>query len=269
MSGRYVTTTRLAALAGSLSPQAWQILGSLDRVRIASGRQLERLHFASVPSPERQCRRLLRELTERGVIIRLERRVGGVERGSGSYCYVLARTGQRLLDRPGPAGRGRQRRPWTPGLPFLRHSLAVTETYVRLVEAERRGACELLDWVGEPGCWRRFTAAGGPPAVLKPDALVRLALGDYVDAWFLEADRGTESPATLVRKLDAYRAYWTSGREQATNGVFPRILWLVPDAARAELVRELADQQPQAAGRLHLVRPFDELVPTVLAGADA
>jgi hypothetical protein len=266
---RYVTAARLSALADSLTPLAWQLLDSLGRVRVASGGQLERLHFADVPSSARQARRLLRNLSERGVLARLDRRIGGQARGSASYLYCLSRTGQRLLDRPGPAGRSRPRRPWTPGAPFLRHSLQVSETYVRLVEADRRGQLDLLDWIGEPGCWRTYTASGGGRATLKPDAFVRLALGDYTDSWFLEVDRGTESPTTLARKLDAYRAYWSSGREQATTGVFPRVLWLVPTNDRAELLRQVAARQPQAAGKLHVVRRFDELLTAVLAGADA
>ena len=38
----------------------------------------------------------------------------------------------------------------------------------------------------------------------------------------------------LVKKCAQYSAYARTGREQATRGVFPYVLWLLPKAQRAD-----------------------------------
>ena len=51
-----------------------------------------------------------------------------------------------------------------PGLAFVRHTLAVTELYVRLREAERAGTLELLEFEPEPECWRSYPLPPVPAA---------------------------------------------------------------------------------------------------------
>jgi len=67
------------------------IISTLGRVRVASARQLERIHFTdSTPlSNARSCRATLARLTRWRVLARLERRVGGVRSGSAGYVYSL------------------------------------------------------------------------------------------------------------------------------------------------------------------------------------
>jgi hypothetical protein len=246
---RRISQRQLAVVASSLAAVDKAVLGSLEWVRLASGSQLLRLHFAERPSAERQARRHLARLVELRLLARLTRRIGGVRAGSSGFVYALDVAGQRLL----AAGSNNHRHPWTPGVPFLAHALAVTEIYVKLIEAERRGLVEVLGFAAEPRCWRSFTGAGGVPATLKPDAFLRLGLGDYEDSWFIEVDRATEAPSTLARKLDLYRRYWQSGREQSRHGVFPRVLWIVPNEQRKGLVVELTATQPAEAWSLFQV----------------
>ena len=78
--------------------------------------------------------------------------------------YTLDTRGHRLLAEAEPDGR-RVRRPWPIGWPFVQHSLAVAELYVRLRELEARGTIRLLHFAAEPASWYR-SAQG----VLKPDA---------------------------------------------------------------------------------------------------
>lgn len=257
---RRLTTGRLAGLVEQLSERDLAIVATLARVRLATAQQLERLHFeGSNPiTAARRCRRSLERLVAIGVLTRLERRIGGQRAGSAGFIYTLGLAGQRLAGGVGPAGRGRVRRAWTPSFPFLAHVLAVTELYVRLVEADRAGRPELLDFDAEPACWRRFTGAAGEVVILKPDAVVRTGVGRYEESRFVEVDRGTESPATLGRKLDVYRAYWSSGREQANRGVFPGVLVLVPDDRRVQVVVEVAGRQPPEAWGLFQVATFDQ-----------
>jgi hypothetical protein len=248
----YVTADRLALIAQTLDATDQQLLAEVAKVRLATARQLQRLVAAESLAEIRRLRRQLSRLTELDVLARLERRVGGRKSGSGSYVYGLGLAGQRLV-----AGTdlGRVRPPWTPRPSWLAHALLVSELYVRLREAERRGQLEIVRFEAEPNCWRPFDSGYGM-TVLKPDAFIASLTPDYEQSHFVEVDRGTESPAMLVRKLDVYRSYWSAGAEQGRSGVFPQVLWLVPDDDRKGLLIDVAGRQPADAWQLHQVRTF-------------
>lgn len=241
----YLTQTRLAELKRSLSLRDEAIIDSLDRLRVATTKQLARLHFADLTegSAARQTPQTLRRLADFGVLIHLDRRVGGVRAGSAATVWSLDLAGQRLASTCGPAGGRMCRRPWTPGVQFLAHRLAVSESYVELVEACRVRGRELLDFDAEPYCWRRFVAPLGGSAFLKPDAFARLLVGDYERGVFIEIDRATESRSTLKRKLATYRHFWETGREQERRGYFPEVVWCVPTEERKELLVDLCAAQ--------------------------
>ncbi len=108
MSARpYVTSARLAWLADQLGPRDLAILRVVALIGVASGRQLERLHFAGLTSSSaaRQRQRVLRRLTSLGLLARLERRVGGARAGSAGYVYALNVAGQRLMATQSPPPR--------------------------------------------------------------------------------------------------------------------------------------------------------------------
>jgi hypothetical protein len=256
----YLTARRLAVLAGAMSDRDWAVLNVLVRVRVATGRQLERACLAGVGP--RQARLVLASLVSRRLLARLPRVVGGVRAGSAGYVYALDVAGLRLAS---PAQR--PARPWAVGMSFLGHSLAVTELYVRLIEQQRAGMVELVWFAAEPAAWRRFFGPGGGRVVLKPDAYVVLRLGGYEDRWFIEVDQGTESLPTIARKCDLYRRYWASGREQAREGVFPRVLWMAPDGRRAEAIVEVCSRQPTEAWDLFMVTTRAEAVSRLEQGA--
>jgi hypothetical protein len=261
MSEQYLTPRRLSAIERSLSDRDRSVLTSLHRLRMATADQLTRLHFTDV-SP-RQARASLASLVERRLVARLPRPIGGVRAGSAGYIYLLDVAGVRLT-RPTS---GRVYRPWQAGWPFLTHSLAVTEVIVRLVEADRAGHLRLLDFSTEPATWRSFPAPGGGRLILKPDAAVTVQLGQFEDRWFLEIDRGTEATTTIGRACDRYRAYWSTGLEQEREGVFPRVLWLVPDASRYQQLVETLAKQPAEAWSLFAVALFDDAVSRLAQGA--
>ena len=263
-----ISEARVAQLQEQLGQRERAVIETLDNVRLATASQLERLHFTQgMPlANARQCRRTLKRLSELRVLARLDRRVGGVRSGSAGYIYALDVAGQRLASASGPAGGIRVRRPWTPGAPFVRHGLAVTELYCRLREAERAGKLDLLEFWAEPLCWRRFTGVGGGRVVLKPDAFVRLGLGEYEHASFIEVDRATQSGPTVANKLTVYRRYWQTGREQERFGVFPRVVILAPSEVRREALVEVCGKQPADAWALFRVAHYDAAL-DVLAGA--
>lgn len=247
-----VTASRAARLDRELTGRERAVLSTLARVKVATAVQLQRLHFDRAPSADRQCRRLLARMTEQRLVARLGRSVGGVRAGSSGWVYALDAAGQRLV-----SDRRRPRRPYVPGPLFLRHALAVSELFVRLVEAERRGEVEIVRFAAEPECWRHFTGPGGAPGVLKPDAYLRLALPGFEDSWFVEVDLGTEAPSTLDRKFDAHRRYWLSGRE-AKHGVHPCVLWLMPDERRYSVVVDAAGRQPAESWKLHRTALYED-----------
>jgi hypothetical protein len=264
VSRAYVTPARLERLERSLSERDRVVVETVARLRLATGEQLGRLHYTD--TTPRQRRRALTRLVERRVLSILDRRVGGVRAGSDGFVFALDITGAHLARTTAANARRRIQRPVTPGALFTRHVLAVSELHVRLVEAERAGLGELLASDTEPACWRSFAGRGGGRVALKPDAYVRLGSGAFEDSWFVEVDLGTESSATLDRKLDTYRTYWRSGREQERHGVFPRVLWLVPNERRSAVVSEACARQPAEAWPLFVVTLYDDAV-GLLTGA--
>jgi hypothetical protein len=238
-----------------LSERDMEVLETLQRVRLASASQLGRLHFSTATAQVR--RRALLSLDNRRLVVRLDRQIGGIKAGSSGYLYELSDVGQRVLNTSSGEPR---RRPTSPGSTFVRHALAVTEIYVQLVEASRLNQFELLEFEAEPQCWRSFPGRGGGRTVLKPDAFVRIGSGDYEDSWMVEVDLATESATTITNKLDAYRSYWSSGIDQAERGVFPRVLWTVPDQRRAEVITDRCGRQPAEAWSLFMVTLFEGAV---------
>jgi len=130
------------------------------------------------------------------------------------------------------------------------HTLAVSDLYVQLREAERAGRVELLAFDAEPACWRRYTRLGGAAGVLKPDAFVQLGVDEYEDSFLVEVDLGTEHRGQLIRKHHVYGEYFRSGEEQTKTGVFPGVLWIVPDAQRMALLTDIHRGLPEQTRRL-------------------
>lgn len=262
MKRTYITNGQLETLASLLGPRTLAILDTLLKVRLATGCQLERLHFADVS--RRQATGVLARLVDQRLLVRLPRVIGGERAGSAGFTYGLDVAGRRLTE---PNRPGRYRRPWSVGTPFLAHTLAVTEVFVRLVEAERTSALKAIRFDTEPACWRPFAGPGGARTVLKPDAFLVATVDGFADRWFLELDRGTESRTTLARKCDLYRSYWQTGTEQHRSQVFPRVLWLVPDEARQATLIDVFGRQPEAAWPLFTVALQDEAVSRIVRGA--
>jgi hypothetical protein len=230
-----VSASRLADIAQQLTDRDQAVMELVADLRLCSGAQLERAFWwqGSAEARGRRARRSLKRLTSWRVLDRLPRSIGGVRAGSRGFVYGLGPVGARLM-----ASDGRKRRLGTPGARHVDHTLAVAELVVRLREAERAGRLELLAADAEPACWRTYSGPLGGRLVLKPDLFVRCGAGSYEDRWFVEVDRATEAAATITGKGRQYLAHFRSGAEQRSHGVYPRVLWSVPDVARAEVVAE-------------------------------
>lgn len=257
-----VTAKQILRLRCDLTDRDWQIIAMLARVRVATSEQLEILYFPRVT--RRRAQQRLAVLTRRRVLARLPRVIGGVRAGSRGHVYALDAAGQRLAD---PGHGHRPRRPRPVGRAHLDHALAVAEVFVRVVLAGRSGELRLLRFVGEPGAWRSFHGAGGARVTLAPDAYLVTSVDGFEDHWFLEVDLGTESAATLSRKLAVYRGYWQSGTEQAAREVFPKVLWLVPDESRVGVLTKVISRQPPEARALFVVSRAGDVVTRLRQGA--
>lgn len=228
------------------------VLRSVDRFRYLTATQIEQLHFAghaSSATAARIRRRVLERLVATQILVRLERRIGGVRAGSAGHVYRIAPLGYRLVhDHATMSGRGKE-----PSATFLEHTLAVAQVAIDLVVAERqhkhpeqdghdRRTLEIVSLQPEPECWRRFQIGLRGTEVLKPDLFVALATADYEDRWFVEVDRGTESTNAVVRKCMIDLDYLRSGIEQQKHDVFPKVLWIVPTAHRQRLIERAIDR---------------------------
>lgn len=253
-SGSRLSQRRLRKLADALSDRDRLVLAELARVRVLTGGQLERLAFGEISGSARGRvrRRVLGRLVQLGLVVTLERRVGGVRAGSAGLVYALSGAGWRVFDLQEHHAGPRRRSPATPGPLFLSHALAVAEVYVAVVEAVATvpGAGLRQFAVEADARWR--VAGYGGETVLRPDALVVLGRGDVEDVWWLEVDRGTESLPRLRAKLGEYLAFADAG-EAGPGGVVPRVLVSMVDEPRRAAVRGLVRRLPVPAGTLFAV----------------
>jgi Replication-relaxation len=262
---RYLTADRLAALDAGLSDRERSVIQTVRTLRVMSGAQLQRWHFTDARPRERQ--RVMARLVARRLVAQLPRQVGGVRRGSAGAVFALDVAGQRLTDGTGPAHGYKVQRPWLPGPATLAHALGIAEVVTRLVEGERAGLVRLVAYETEPHCWRHFLGRGGGRETVKPDAYLHLGIDGYADHWFIEYDRGTQSPRTLGRKAEQYRRYWATGRELHRLGVHPRTLFVVEDPARHAVVVDTLSRQPAEAWPLFAVTTLADVVARLRQGA--
>jgi len=270
---RRATTTRLVELADELSARDRQISETVGRLKLLSGSQVERLYFAEGASPAtraRLARRALARLAGLGVLGRLERRIGGVRAGAAGHVYYLAAAGQRMVAYWQGEGLRRTRSPYEPTVALVRHTLAVSECYVRCTEAARAGVATLVDFAAEPECWERYTGRDGARLTLKPDARVILGLDGSSDAGaeeshaWLEIDCATEGRRALARKAHAYHAAYRAGIDR---DVIPLVVWVVSAARRRELVAEVCGELPAEAWKLFAVTTPERLI-DLLTGSE-
>jgi len=232
---KYVTSAEVERLGEYLGGRDLAILHQVSDLRLMSAAQIAAVHFTlnghdNPAAASRAAQRVLARLVRDDLLVRLERRVGGVRAGSAGYVYALGPVGQRLLN---PSD-GR-RRIHEPRIGFLDHTLAVSQLVVDVTRGSRGGRLEVLTLQSEPRCHRAFTGTSGQ-ATLKPDLFLALGVGDMEHRWFIEVDQGNESLPVVIGKCRAYDAYYQSGREQAAHGVFPRVCWVVPDESRADRI---------------------------------
>lgn len=252
------------SLRDELSERDLAVINAVAEHRFLTARQVEALLFrdhATQLAAARVCRRVLQRLTERRLLARLKRRIGGVRAGSASFVYALGSEGGRLLA-------GERYRLTEPSRLFLDHTLAVGDARIALELAARDGTFDLVEIEVEPRSWRRFSGLGGTPAFVKPDLYAVTGRGEFEDCWFIEIDRGTESPAAIGRKCRAFDLYWRSGLEQAAHGTYPFVLWVTPDEKRARQISGIIKRARNLNHDLFRCTTAPGLVQTLVGGAE-
>ena len=259
-TGKLSTSTRLLSRAGgpgrvrtghverlreSLSGRDWAVMQDVARLRLATSKQLERLHFAELLGASRSVvrRRVLGRLVQERVLATFERRIGGERAGSEGLIYYLDTAGQRLL-----AADGSVRRMQPPGERYVRHVLAVAGVFVDLTERAREGGLLLDRFEAEPGSWWPDGRGGR----LKPDGYTRVSSSDHFDSWWLEVDLATEHLPTIKRKLAVYGDFYMRG-QLGPDKVMPLVLVTVPNAKRCSEIDRLIRQLPLQTGELFTV----------------
>lgn len=263
MSGSRHGRAVVRELRGRLPDRDLAIVSQIAELRLMSGRQIEAMHFppelhATPTTAARQCRHVLLRLVGNRLLVRLPRTVGGVRAGSHTFIYGLGPVGHRLLQADGS-----RLRAYEPGEAFVEHQLAVSQLVIDLTLAGRDGQLEIVAVEGEPACWRTLPAIGR--SVLRPDLFLAIGKGELEYRWFVEVDRGTHRGPALLRKAQLYESYYRGGVEQAAHGVSPRIVWITPDSARAERVREVLSGGGFSDG-LMLVTTSAEALCTLIGG---
>lgn len=259
---RRVGAARAATTLETLTTYETSLIAHLARVRIATRKQLVRLQppAASPLAETRRLQRSLVSLVERRVLARLDRPIGGRRGGSDGPLYALDVIGQRLAWE----GTRPLRRPWFVGDRFVAHVLAVTDTYVRIVEGTRAGRLQVIDFDGEPGCWRHFLGSSGERQSLKPDAFVRAVEGDWEHLVFLEIDLATESLGTIAQKAKVYGHAYRAGGEQQRLGIFPAVVWLTVSERRRAALVDVLSRLPADLWKLHRVARLEEVARAIV-----
>jgi hypothetical protein len=257
-------------VSSRLAERDWQILGTVRAFRFLTTRQLARQHFA-LRDPHAVIPRIansaLQRLRDLGLLINLERRIGGVRAGSGGHVWQITDLANRILiDHLGEEA-GPRLRPSEPSTTFLDHTLAIAELVITLQSTSRDGV-EIDRLQVEPESWRTYLGAAGETRTLKPDLASTSQTGGYTDFYFWEVDRATEAPNRVIRKCLQYQQYRNTGAEQRAHGLFPAVVWVVPNKRRRDqLLRRLA-AEPEIDQRLFTVIELNQIGSLVRLGAD-
>lgn len=237
-----MTRSDLAALKESLTDRDLQVLYDVERYRLLTTKQIQRLHFDSMHptgfATARACNRTLARLRTAGILKTLQRRIGGARAGSSGFVWYLGSAGDRLFNYLSPQTTAPGRRNYRePSRHFVEHTLAIAELAVRTIEAARDGELEVLEIQSEPASWQRSLSAFGVAQTLKPDLRLVTATGDFEHHWFIEADLATEHLPVIRRQCASYQGFRSTGQYQAAHGLFPVVLWVAPTEARAAALR--------------------------------
>ncbi|MGH7377596.1 MAG: replication-relaxation family protein [Candidatus Methylomirabilales bacterium] len=207
-------------LLSRLTGRDVQVLLDVHELEVLTTNQLARAHFPTARIAQRRLERLSEdfEILHRFRPSRSARAGGGsaphpalaTEPGSSPFHYVLSDRGARIVGallrskvEYSPASALRLADPRRHA--SLRHPLAVGDFWAALAGVVREPGSR-LSWMGERRVAERWVTRVGAtfgPSV-RPDGVGDLKRGRARVRFYLELDRGTETLATLGRKVAGY-----------------------------------------------------------------
>lgn len=225
-----------------LNQRHLQILTLIGQFHVLTSKQINSLIFHESKS-ETSCTRALEFLRRPGhdlVRVVEQRDTKIIHGGSGAAVYALTDKGHRLIYRGGKAIRiyARSRR--------TRHTLAVVDDLIGLMQAERNGTIEIKSWAFEPS----YSLDG---VEVKPDLDVLLTRWGEEQRYFIETDLGGESASDLRDKFARYKALKAgSGVYREPDGShtiiepfpFPEVIFTTEDEYRRDEIRREIDRYP-------------------------
>lgn len=221
----------------SLLDRDRQMLNLLFHCKYATTDQFSRLYFTdsiNLIAASRATSRALKRLKKYGLIESFPRRMSGPGHGSSAYIWYLSEAGYKLLLLEDDSKN--RKRVVLPSYQFVKHTVAITETYVQLILISRDDpSVEICKVEFEPKCWRQYSN-GKSDLSLRPDIFAVTKKSDYEYRWFIEMDLATEDIDAIIGKCDRYIEYYKTGIENEKHGVFPIVIWLVPTEKRKDLI---------------------------------
>lgn len=121
-------------------------------------------------------------------------------------------------------------------LPYLQHMIEINDTYLQFLQTARTLGHELdMFRVEVPHRFKYW----GSKIIVKPDAYGQYFFGEEGFHFFLEVDRGTETPAQFQKKHQRYAAFYDSNEYLKHYSTFPLILIITPTWERALQLRHV------------------------------
>jgi len=233
---------------GPFSSRESRALELLARFRFLTRSQLQAFLFPQMrdsPSSDVMTRRVLHSLLSKGLVSRTERIVGGSTGGSAAQAWFITPQAVRMIGDRRLAGGPRRLAPR--GTFLLRHCLATAEVALAFEASARDHAghrllCFECDWE---------VAARLSAGTLVPDAYLIYETDQVELHAFVEVDLGTSGSRHFASKISRYLLLWREGSWRRRFGLWPTVLAVAPDEARAKLLLRTTEAvvctQPEAA----------------------
>ena len=265
-----MTDLRLGEIDLQLTRGDYEVLKMLRRFHFMRTDQIKRIFMSWKECSERgklsATTRLLHRLEKHKLIYHLPRRNRPMRGGTYGLVWHLTENGVRIL-RLREGTTGQRFRPHEPTDKFLTHTLAVVETFVVYVETVRAHKnMEPIAFEVEREAMREFKIDGKKTSI-RPDMFICVKIDGPRYFMYIEVDLGTEGAAEIAAKCKRYIDYHRIGKAKEEHGVFPLVLWVVPDEARKEWIRKTVSKATKGWTRIHSVVTLEEF-PRLLAEDD-
>ena len=219
----------------------WKL--SLKGYRFLTCRHLFPLYFPS----ESACQRRMSQLRKAGLVQRCFTPVI-YEKQKREVVYTLARKGAKELARAlnispkGLAGSAK----FSPL--FLEHSLRISNFMCSLEAALRKAPAKLVSWISEKQLRSLKLKVSNPEQYgekipIIPDGFFSIKMGERIENFFLEADRGTMPIPKIRKKMMGYIQLYRRGLHKEVFGLpHFRVLVITTNEKRRDLMmQELRD----------------------------